>query len=128
MSEEAAIQRVLENVAATFGALDLSGWLGNFHSPCMIAATCVDPANPGAMPAQLMEAMRQRGLTRSQLDSCAVQLLTPASAIASAVFTRFAGESVLERLGATYVLQKRDDRWQVLLVTGHSPDVAAIKR
>lgn len=127
MSEEAAIQRVLENIGATFGALDLVGWLANFHNPCMIGGQCVDPANPGAMPAQIMEAMRARGLTRSQLDSCAVQLLTPASAIASAVFTRFAGESVLERLGATYVMQKRDARWGVLLVTGHSPDVSVVK-
>jgi hypothetical protein len=127
MSDEADIQRVLETIADKFGALDIPGWLANFHNPCMLGTMCVDPGNSAARFAPLVEAMRARGLTRSQLDTCHIQVLTDTSAIASGTFTRYAGDSVLERLGATYVLRKIDDRWSVLLVTSHSPDVSVVQ-
>ncbi len=93
----------------------------------MLGTMCVDPANSAARFTPLVESMRARGLTRSQLDTCHTQVLTDKSAIASATFTRYAGEAVLERLGATYVFQKSDNRWQVLLVTAHNPDVSVVK-
>lgn len=127
MSDEAEIRIVLENVAETFGALDVPGWLSNFHNPSMIGPMCVDPTNAKERFTPLIESMRARGLTRSQLDSSSIQVLTATSAIASATFTRYADEAVLERLGATYVFQKRDGRWSVLLVTPHSPDVSVVK-
>lgn len=127
MSDEADIRIVLDRIAETFGALDVSGWLSNFHNPCMIGPMCVDPAQAEERFTPLIESMRARGLTRSQLDSCCTQILTSTSAIASATFTRYAGEAVLERLGATYVFQKRDGRWSVLLVTPHSPDLSVVK-
>ncbi|MGE3076488.1 MAG: nuclear transport factor 2 family protein [Dehalococcoidia bacterium] len=127
MSDESEIHSVLESVAETFGSLDVAGWLANFHNPCMIGGRAVDPTESRETFAPLMESMRARGLTKSRLDSEKIQVLTPASAIATATFTRFAGESVLERLGATYVLQKRDGRWLILLVTSHSPDISVVR-
>ncbi|MGE0602042.1 MAG: hypothetical protein AB7J35_21780 [Dehalococcoidia bacterium] len=127
MSDQEDIQAVLENIAQTFGRLDVSGWLANFHNPCMIGATAVDPTQSTGVFTPLIESMRARGLTRSRLDSSRIQVLTPSTAIASATFTRLAGESILERLGATYILQKKDGRWLVLLVTSHSPEISVVQ-
>ena len=122
---------VIEKIAASFSQLDLAGWLENFHAPRMIVLpdatfSPVDADDAQRLFGPLVESLRARGFTRSSLDSCGVQLLTPLTAVASATFTRLAGDEVLEELGATYILQKRDGRWGVVLVTVHGPDVSLV--
>ena len=132
MPEEDGVRAVIENIAETFSRLDLAGWLDNFHAPRMIVLpdatfSPVDATEAERLFNPILESLRARGFTRSTLDSCSVQLLTPLTAVASASFTRFAGDEVLERLGATYVLQKRDGHWGVLLVTPHGPDISLVQ-
>ena len=132
MPEEDEIRGIIENMADSFSQLDLTGWLANFHQPRMIvlpdaAFSPVDVADAERLFIPMAESLRARGFTRSSLDACGVRLLTPLTAIASATFTRFADDEILEELGATYILQKRDGRWGVLLVTVHGPDISLIQ-
>ena len=128
MSDEDQVRAVLEKIAESFSNLDFGAWLENFHAQPMILTpdSCMRPtdaADAETLMSPTAELMRARGFTRTSLDTCTVKLLSPTSALASAVFTRFAGEEVLERLGATYVLQKREGGWGVLLVAPHGPDL-----
>lgn len=132
MSEEERIRTVLESMIDSFSQLDVASWLDNFHQPCMIVLpdTAVSPRDAveaRRLMSPMAESLRARGFTRSSMDSCRIRLLTPRTAVASATFTRFADDEILEELGATYVLQKRDGRWGVLLVTAHGPDVGLVQ-
>jgi len=118
---------VLENIATSFSRLDIAAWLANFHMPPMIVtvAGCVRPSDAAEAEIlfnALITSFRGRGFIRSSIDACSMKFLTPATAIASVVFSRHAGDELLERLGATYILQMRDDRWGGLVFTGHGPE------
>jgi hypothetical protein len=85
-----------------------------------------DSADAEALMKPFAESMRACGFTRTSIDVCTVKLLSPTSSIASVAFTRFAGEEVLERVGCTYVLQKREGCWGVLLLAAHDPDLPVL--
>jgi hypothetical protein len=128
LSEEDQIRAVLENIAESFSNLDFRSWLENFHAQPMVLThdACMRPedaADAETLMNPVAESMRARGFTRTRIDTCTVKLLSPTSSLASVAFTRLAGEKVLERIGATYVLQKREGDWGVLLVASHDPEL-----
>jgi NTF2-like protein (DUF6841) len=126
MSEE-RVRAVIESISSTFSRLDIDAWLSNFHQPSlMVSATgslpLADPNLVASALAPMLETLRDQDFDHSQVDECHVRMLTPSTALASAVFTRLAGDQVLETIAATYILAEREDRWGVVLVTGHPPD------
>jgi hypothetical protein len=131
LSEEDEIRAVLENIATSFLRLDIAAWLENFHSPRMIltpgaCGTPVAAADAEVLLSPVVASLQERGFNRTSIDSCGVKLLTPDTAIASAVFSRYADEEVLESLGGTYFLQKGNGRWGVILVAAHGPETIVI--
>ena len=131
LSEEDQVRAVLENYAESFSRLDFSSWLENFHAQPMILThdACVSPTDSAGaeiLMNPIAESLRARGFTRTSISACTVKLLSPTSSLASVAFMRFAGEEVLERIGATYVLQKREGSWGVLLVAAHGPDLPVL--
>jgi hypothetical protein len=131
LTEEDQVRAVIENIAESFSKLDFTAWLENFHAQPMVLThdACMSPtdsADAETLMNPIAESMRARGFTRTSIDACTVKLLSPTSSLASVAFTRFAGEEVLERIGATYVLQKREGRWGVLLVAAHGPDLPVL--
>ncbi len=106
------------------GILPRAAWFANFHPPSLMVGPATSllldsDEQASAALGPVVASLRERGFDRSMVDECRVQLLTAGTALASAVFTRLAGEVVLERFGATYLLAKRGDRWGVVVVTGH---------
>ena len=69
----------------------------------------------------MMEGLRQQGLTRSVPERINLHVFGPGTALASVLWTRYAGEQVLERLGATYTLIRRDGEWRVNALIAHDP-------
>lgn len=131
LSDEDQIRAVLENIADSFSNLDFGSWLENFHAHPMILTqdACMSPTDAADAETQMnpiAESMRARGFTRTRIDTCTVKLLSHTSSLASVGFTRLAGEKVLERIGATYVLQKREGNWGVLLVASHDAELSVI--
>lgn len=131
-TDEREIRAVIDRTAEAFSRLDFSAWLDNFHTPRVImlpngAISPEDGADLERHLAEVVDSLQARGYTATVVDRCQTRLLTPVSAIATAMFTRYAGDEVLETAAATYVLQKRDDRWGAVLVMGHGPEVSVVR-
>lgn len=73
------------------------------------------------------ENLKDRGFNSSTLDLCNIKLLTDTTAVASTVWTRYAGDKVLENFGTTYLFQKTENIWRAIMVTVHSPDTILVR-
>lgn len=108
----------------------MDAWTDCFHTPVsfvmageILTFHSRDETATALRP--LFDQLRQQGFTSTDLNTCNVKLLSNATALVAAVWTRFAGEDVLERLGATYFVMKQKGQWKAVMVTSHSPDVVA---
>lgn len=131
MTDIEEIKALIQRIGETFSHLNMDAWTDCFHTPMsfVMAGEVLafhSKAEAAAAFSPLFEQLRQQGFTSTDLNSCNVKLLSNATALVAAVWTRFAGEDVLERLGATYFVMKQDGHWKAVMVTSHSPDVAAL--
>ena len=132
MTDQQEIEQVLKNIAETFSRLDMTAWAENFHNPRLIVLpeACCSPSNAidwQDMLGPYFQKLQDAGFNRSNLDQLHVRLLTETTAIASTVWTRFAGDTLLEKFGATYLFQKQDNKWGVIMLTVHSSDVMLVE-
>ncbi len=130
MTDTEAIRALIQRIGETFSQLDMDAWTDCFHTPVsfvmageILAFHSRDETATALRP--LFDQLRQQGFTSTYLNTCNVKLLSNATALVAAVWTRFAGEDVLERLGATYFVMKQKGQWKAVMVTSHSPDVVA---
>lgn len=131
MTDSEEIRALIQRVGETFSQLDMDAWTDCFHTPMsfvmageVLAFHSRDEAAAALRP--MFERLRQQGFTGTELHTCKVRLLSNATALVTAVWTRLAGDMVLEKLGATYLVMKQDGQWKAVMVTSHSPDVIAL--
>ena len=126
--DTADITRVLTDYYTAFSTLEAEAFLPYFHQPCLV----VSPMGVGAMPthaalgaalAPVIEGLRAKGYTRSELTMLNVKRLNPGTAIGAGVAVRYqTGNQELERVGVIYVLQRIDNSWKIVVLVTHNAD------
>ena len=131
MTHEQEIQQLIHALGEAFSALDIDAWLNGFHLPHTIATPdsvfsshSHDDTRAAMLP--LFEKMRQRGFSKTELETCNIKLLSDTTAMVSTIWSRFAADELLERIGATYFVMCGEQGWKAVMVTTHGPEVLAI--
>ncbi len=125
MTDEAAVNRMLDEYYAAFSTLNIQAILAYFHQPALL----IGPPGVVALPTPaailpiftpVMQNLRARGYGRSELDQRKVKLLSAKSALASGIAVRYKSDGQeLERVGITYMLHKTDDAWKFVVMVLH---------
>ena len=115
------------HIAEVFPRFDLPAFRRCWQLPCLLTLpdACVaitDEATFERVFGGMMEQLRAQGLTRSVPERINIHEFGASTALASVLWTRYAGETVLERLGATYTLVRRDGEWLVSALVAHAPE------
>ena len=128
MDDKAAVTRVLTDYVNAFGTLDVQAILPFYHEPCLL----LSPQGVAAVPnhaameatfAPLVEGLRARGYSRSELSMLHVTQLSTTATLASGVAARFKADGQeMERVGVSYLLHKADDRWTIAATVIHDAD------
>ena len=131
MTAQAEIHALIERIGETFSRLDIAAWADCFHTPLSFVmagrVVCFDSREETiAALIPMFDDLRKRGLDRTELETCNIKQLSDTTGLVSAVWTRYAGDAVLEQLGATYFVMQQQGQWKAAFVTSHSPDVVAI--
>ena len=125
MTDEAAVNRMLDEYYAAFSTLNIQAILAYFHQPALL----IGPPGVIALPTPaavlpiftpVMQNLRTRGYGRSELDQRKVKVLSAKSALASGIVVRYKSDGQeLERVGITYMLHKADDAWKFAVMVLH---------
>jgi len=125
MTDEAAVNRMLDEYYAAFSTLNIQVILPYFHQPALL----IGPPGVIALPTPaavlpiftpVMQNLRTRGYGRSELDQRKVKLLSAKSALATGIAVRYKSDGQeLERVGVTYMLHKTDDTWKFAVMVLH---------
>lgn len=125
MEQEAAVAQVLADYYRAFSTLEITAILGYFNEPFLF----IGPAGVFSLPttdamvgafAPVMEELRGRGYSRSELEIGDLSLLGPASALVTGVALRYRQDGgELERVGITYVLHRTGDEWKIAVIVFH---------
>lgn len=115
------------HIAEVFPRFDLPAFRRCWQLPALLTLpnACVAIADEAAFESVfggMMEQLRAQGLTRSVPEQINIHEFGANTALASVLWTRYAGETVLERLGATYTLVRRDGEWLVAALVAHAPE------
>lgn len=123
-----------DEIAEVFPRFDLPAFRRCWELPALLTL----PESVVAIPDEaafervfggMMDSLRAQGLTRSVPEQIHIHTFGAATALASVLWIRYAGEAVLERLGATYTLVRRDGEWRVNALVAHAPEaVIALDR
>jgi ketosteroid isomerase-like protein len=125
MTDEAAVNRMLDEYYAAFSTLNIQAILPYFHQPALL----IGPPGVIALPTPaavlpiftpVMQNLRARGYGRSEFDQRKVKLLGAKSALASGIAVRYKSDGQkLECVGITYMLHKADDAWKFAVMVLH---------
>ena len=125
MTDEATVNRMLDEYYAAFSTLNIEAILPYFHQPALL----IGPPGVIALPTPaavlpiftpVMQNLRARGYGRSELDQRKVKVLSAKSALASGIVVRYKSDGQeLERVGITYMLHKADDAWKFAVMVLH---------
>jgi ketosteroid isomerase-like protein len=126
--EEEAITQTFTNYTQAFQTLDPRAALPYFHLPCMFMPSqgvrvLTTAADVEALLTQVMEGLKARSYTRSELVNLNVKQMSANSALVSVSRVRHANDGrELERLGETYTLRRTEDGWKIAVAMIHDPD------
>jgi ketosteroid isomerase-like protein len=125
MDDASTITEILHRYYRDFSSLDPDAIAPYFSEPCVFltqdginaAATLNDVKEGFKITA---DGLRARGYTRSELTELQVKNLTGATVFATGISVRYKSErDVLERVGVTYLLQKIEDGWKIVVTVIH---------
>jgi ketosteroid isomerase-like protein len=128
MDDTDAVKERLQRYYRDFSSLDAEVIAPYFHEPCVFisqqgvnAAATLDDLK--TFFKTIADGFRPRGYTRSELTQLQVKTLTNTTAFATGIAVRYKGETeVLERVGVTYVLQKGQQEWMIVVTIIHDAD------
>src|SRR4051812_8693246 len=120
-SEQDRVVRVLQVYVAAFTRGDATGVARCCRAPFMWVTAdevslAVSPEEIERQYATVLNGLRERGFLRTEGKQLRVRMLGPALAIASGRAVRYAGDTELERLGATYLLRKAEEDWRIVVL------------
>jgi hypothetical protein len=127
MDFENEIRSVLDNVEKAFSKLDIEAWLNCFHPKRIIVLPNIVLAPKSAEECTVLlgsyiDNLKSKGYNKSNLEKLNIRPLTDTTAIASTIWSRFNNNSLIERVGATYLLIKSNGNWEITMVTAHPDD------
>ncbi|WP_339858325.1 hypothetical protein [Pseudohongiella acticola] len=133
MQKHNEIRQTINAIGSAFSELDFDAWLSHFCTPrtvisqgTVFSSSSIEDTREFMGP--VFDSLRQRGFSHTRLDTCHVKLLGDTTAMVSTVWTRFGhGDTVIETLGATYLLVSINASWKVAVVTSHRADMLAIE-
>jgi ketosteroid isomerase-like protein len=126
MTEDAAVQLMLNDYYAAFSTLHVQAILPYFHQPALLIGPqgvipLPIPAAVEPIFTPVMQSLQTRGYRRSELNLREIRLLSAQSAFATGIAIRFKshGEE-LERVGVTYLLRKSEGgAWKFAVMVLH---------
>lgn len=126
-AEKTEILEMYDELTATFSRLDLANFRKFFHLPVQLTTAdgvvaISDEKSFESMFGGIMDALREQGFTHSVLAESNIAIHGEGLAMASMLWLRYAGESVLEHLCATYTLIKTGARWEISALLAHPPE------
>src|SRR5262245_42329986 len=132
VEDEADIKTMMADYRDAFVAMDAHRVAAVYAEPFTFLppapAKVVVLANHTEAEAALQKTMaglKERGYARGDATTMRVKSFGNGVAIASAVWVRYKiDNSVLETIGATYLLRREPSGWKIAVVTGHAPDAA----
>ena len=114
-AEKTEILEMYDELTATFSRLDLANFRKFFHLPVQLTTAdgvvaISDEKSFESVFGGIMEALREQGFTHSVLAESNIAIHGEGLAMASMLWLCYAGESILEHLGATHTLVKTGGR------------------
>ena len=111
-----------------FETLDPQSFASYYNLPCIFitpagATAAADAAAVQALADKLVAGARQYGFKRTEIvGPLGCQMLSDTLASLSGVFRRFdSSDRVILEMGSTYVMQRVDDRWKIVVVMAYAP-------
>ena len=118
----------LDEYLRAFETLDPQGFASFYNLPCMFitpagATAVTDAAAVQALAEKLVTGARQYGFKRTEVVGVLeCQMLSDTLAALGGVFRRFdSSDRVVLEMGSTYVMQRVDDRWKIVVVMAYAP-------
>ena len=125
MTEPTEVIRILTDYYTAFSTLDVQAFLPYFHEPSLL----IGPQGVIATPtraalatafAPTLESLRARGFGRTELSVQQSRKLSGTAGLVIGVAIRYKADGQeLERVGITYVLQKSDTDWKIVVTVLH---------
>ncbi len=128
MTDETAASQVLFDYYTAFSSLDVRAILDYFNEPCLFlgpagAFVVPDSETLAVMLRPVMEGLRARGYSRSELDIGQIKRLSARTVMAIGVAIRYRTDGQeLERVGVTYLLQNGEAGWKIAVLVLHDAD------
>jgi len=119
------IRALFDEIAAAFSVLDIARYKRTYQLPALIITpnNCIairDEAELDVFIAPLVEGLRARGYARSTYRDLSVHKFDDSRAFTSMHWTRYKQDgSVLEELGATYIIVRTKDGWRLATLMAH---------
>ncbi|HYJ13972.1 MAG TPA: nuclear transport factor 2 family protein [Candidatus Limnocylindria bacterium] len=126
--DEQMVTQVFRDYVESFRSLKPDGVVPYCDAPCLFISAqgtrmMKDTGEVTAFIAQLMEGLKARGFTRSELSELKVNQMSAHIAVVSVKRIRYKADGQeLERLGETYVLRKNAESWKIVMAMTHDAD------
>ena len=130
MTDEAAASQILFDYYTAFSSLDVRAILDYFNEPSLFlgpagAFVIANSEMLAVMFGPVMEGLRARGYSRSELDLRQIERLSARTVLANGVAIRYRSDGQeLERVGVTYLLQDGRTGWKIAVLVLHDADGA----
>jgi len=122
------LNQVMDNYYREFSSLDVESILKYFNEPALLVGPqgvipVPDHAALASAFRPVMEGLRAKGFGRSEYEQANIKELSSSAAIVGVVAVRYkaTGEE-MERVGMTYVLDKRESGWKFATVVMHDAE------
>ena len=127
--EEEAVAQTFRDYIQAFQSLRAPVVLSYFQVPFVLIAdigvrALADAAALEAFVGQLMEGLKARDFSRSEITDMRVHRISEKLALVSVRRIRYKEDGgELERLGETYTFRRLDDGWKIAAAIVHDPNV-----
>ena len=131
--DEDVIAETFRNYVESFQTLQPQNVVPYFHAPCLFLSSqgvrmMADAKEVAAFIAQLMESLKARGFSWSEITGMRVNPMSESIALVSVRRIRYgADERELERLGETYTFRRTDVGWKIATAMTHDPNSVLCK-
>ena len=127
--DEEAIAKTFRDYVQSFQSLQARATVSYLQVPFVFISdqgmrVLVDPGSLETFIGQVMESLKGRAFSRSEITDMRVNQISEKIAVVSVRRTRYKADgSELERVGETYTFRKLDHDWKIAAALVHDPGV-----